>query len=168
MKNNIISPLFWKNSLWNVPIYDGGYCFVSHSCRNSFPVRWCTTLLLPLCYCLPGEGISWSLNRKWGVNSLVPLFSRLYTLRFLDFIFWGFAKDTACQENVESMNELCERIASPPVCVTNKMSANTCWETEYCFEVCSATNGAHTEIYWAYKTFCEGHYLKIYQLILYI
>jgi hypothetical protein len=47
------------------------------------------------------------------------------------------------------------------------MLANTWQKTEYHLDVCHATNGAHIEIYWAYKKLCEVQCLEIYQFFQY-
>jgi hypothetical protein len=48
------------------------------------------------------------------------------------------------------------------------MFASTCPEAEYHFDVCRATNGAHTEICWVHKELCEVHCLKMWRFIQYI
>jgi hypothetical protein len=44
------------------------------------------------------------------------------------------------------VSELCDKIVRVAEYVTNEMLANTWHETEYCFDVCRATNGVHIEI----------------------
>jgi predicted DNA-binding ribbon-helix-helix protein len=65
----------------------------------------------------------------------------------LDFFFWGFVKNIAYREKLQTVNELCDRIVSAAECVTNEVLASTCPETEYRLYVCRATNSAHIEIY---------------------
>jgi len=52
-------------------------------------------------------------------------------------------------------------------CITNKMLASTCKETEYSDDVCHSTNGAHIEFYWTWKKLCEVQCLKMYQFLHY-
>jgi hypothetical protein len=44
---------------------------------------------------------------------------------------------------------------------------STCPETEYCLDVCRATNGAHTDICWAYKELCYVQCLKMCRFLWY-
>jgi len=71
--------IIWKSygDWWHISGHNGEHCFVPFPCEKNFPVRRCTTPLLPSCSCLSGQGVSWSLNRKKGTHSLAPLFSRL-------------------------------------------------------------------------------------------
>jgi hypothetical protein len=68
---------------------------------------------------------------------------------------------------VENVNELCERIIRAAMCVTVELLANIRWETECCLDVCYAVNGAHIEIYWTCKKFCDVLHLKIYNFLHY-
>jgi hypothetical protein len=52
-------------------------CFASHSCRNNFPVRWCTTSVLQSCYFRSGQRTHWTLNGKRGLVSWHPCSSDL-------------------------------------------------------------------------------------------
>jgi len=124
--------------------YDVKHCFVLCSCGNNFPIRWCTTSLLPLCSCLCGEGVSWSVCRKRETHFLTLSFSRFGTS---GVFFWGFVKDIVYCEEVQNVNELRDRIVEAAVYVTSETLANIWQETKYCLEVCHATNGAHIEIY---------------------
>jgi len=56
---------------------------------------------------------------------------------------------------MQNMKELCDRIIRAVVYVTSEMTTNTQQETEYCLDVCHATEGANTKIYWGYKKLCE-------------
>jgi len=49
------------------------------------------------------------------------------------------------REKVQNGNELRGRIVRTAQCVTIKMLSNTWRETEYCTDMCHATNGAHIE-----------------------
>jgi len=59
--------------------------------ENSFPVRWCTTPLLPSRSCLSGQGVFWSLDEKRGTHSLD--------------CFWGFVNDNPYRENTQNVTE---------------------------------------------------------------
>jgi hypothetical protein len=66
----------------------------------------------------------------------------------LDFFFWRLVKDSVhCKKKWQNASELHHRIIRVADHVINEMLANIRQETEYCFDVCHATNGAHTEIY---------------------
>jgi hypothetical protein len=56
---------------------------------------------------------------------------------------------------VGNVNELRDRIIRAAECFTNEMSAGTWLETEYCLDMCYATNGAHKEL-------GEVQFLRIY------
>jgi hypothetical protein len=57
----------------------------------------------------------------------------------------------AYHEKVQNVNELFDTIVTTAECITNEMLASTWWGTEYCLDVCHATNSAHTETYWEHK-----------------
>jgi len=48
---------------------------------------------------------------------------------------------------VQNVNKLRYRIVRSAQCVTNEELTLTWTETEYRLDACSATNGAHSEIY---------------------
>jgi hypothetical protein len=74
-------------------------------------------------------------------------------------------KDIIYRESMQDVIELRHRIITVAECITNEMIASTWRETEYCLDVCSATNDDHTEICWAQKTLCEVQCLKMYLYI---
>jgi hypothetical protein len=59
---------------------------------------------------------------------------------------WWFTKYIAYREKLH-VNELRERIVSAAEYITNEILVSTWRETEYLLDVCSATNGAHIELY---------------------
>jgi hypothetical protein len=59
----------------------------------------------------------------------------------------GFVKRTVYRENVQNMNELCDRIVRAAECVTNEVLVSTWRQTEYRLDVCRATSDANIELY---------------------
>jgi len=51
-------------------------------------------------------------------------------------------KEIVYREEVQNVNELCDRTIRAAECVTSEMPASTCTETEYRLDVCCITNGA--------------------------
>jgi hypothetical protein len=148
--------LRWNKSLRQ----DGEHSFALCPCGNSFPVRWCTTSLLP-CSCLSGQGVSWSLDRKRGAHSLP---SRSPGLSLLDF-FWkcvtdNFYCERRCQMWMSSVTESSElQNALLMKCLSRSgENLNIVYE-------CCTTNGAHIEIYRVHKKLCEMQWLKVYQFL---
>jgi hypothetical protein len=70
-------------------------------------------------------------------------------------------------KKVQNVNELRGRIVTVAECVTNEMLAITWRETKCRVDMCRATNGAHTESYWAHTEHCEVPYLKMYSFFQY-
>jgi hypothetical protein len=83
----------------------------------------------------------------------------------LDF-FYGFLKFVVYREKLH-LNELRDRIIRTAECVTIEMLVTTRPETEYRFDVCSGTYGAHIGICYARKKLCEVHCLKMYRFVQY-
>lgn len=159
--------LFWRTYCywWKVPTYDGEDCLVSHSCRNSFSVRWCINKLLLLCSCLSKQGVSWILYRKSWPSSFGTCSTDFSPLHFL---FGKFIKDSDYSEKVQNVNQLHERIVRAAVCIRNEILTSAWWEPEYGLEMCCATNGEHIQIYiyLAHKTLAEIQCLKMYPFLL--
>jgi hypothetical protein len=61
---------------------------------------------------------------------------------------------------MQTVNKLSDRIIRA---ATNQMLANTWQETEYCLDMCCATNSPHVDIYLAHKKLYEVWCLKKYQ-----
>jgi len=79
-----------------------------------------------------------------GTHSLVPSVS---IFDFSGFFLLGVCKDSVHCEDVQNVNELCERIVRAAECVTSEMLVSTWRETEYRLDALCATNGVHVEIY---------------------
>jgi hypothetical protein len=60
-------------------------------------------------------------------------------------------KNIVYQEKIADLRTLRHRITEAVAAVTEVMLVNTWREIEYRFDVCRATNGAHTETYWVTK-----------------
>jgi hypothetical protein len=91
-KNKFVGPFFFEGPAMTgyTLLADGKHCFASCPCANSFPVRWCTTSLLPSCSCLSGQGVSRSFDKKRGISSLGYSFSRFYSS---ESFLLGFVKE---------------------------------------------------------------------------
>jgi len=103
-------------------------------------------------FMLSGQGISWSLLRERGTDSLVPSFSTFGYSWLSPFEGEGVKGHCASWKSAKCV--LFNRIGRPAGLVSSVMLINIWRETEYRL-VCHATNGAHVEIYWTYKELCE-------------
>lgn len=72
-------------------------------------------------------------------------------LTLLSSFFRGFVKVTIYREKVQNVTETHDRTVRAAECVVSTWS-----ETEYC-----ASNGAHTDIYWAHAVLCEVQSLNV-------
>jgi len=88
---------FWTLSIHNS--FNAEHCFESWPCRKSFLVTSYTTSLNLLCSCLPGQRVFWSLDRKRGIDSLAPSFTRCDSSEL--FFFLEFVKDIVYCERVQ-------------------------------------------------------------------
>jgi hypothetical protein len=85
---------------------------------------------------------------KWiGRGSFLAWPSRSPDLTPLDFFLWGYVKNIVYQEKIADLRTLRHHITEAVATVTEVMLVNTWREIEYRFDVCQATNGAHTETY---------------------
>jgi hypothetical protein len=80
------------------------------------------------------------LDKKRGPNSLV-----LQVLLPSICSLLGVCEKHCLQRKMQNVNEFHERTVTAAECVTNEVLSSAWQETEYCLEVCHATNGAQTE-----------------------
>jgi hypothetical protein len=167
------APITWPSRSPNfVFFWTGSFLILKKEEGHKFPGP-----LVLLISCLSEQGVSWSLKRKKGTNSLAPSFSwfRIFVKREfpdpwkgrgapipwpprspnftpLDIFFWGCVKGIfiakMCKMRMSHLTESSELQAA-----TNEMLAST-WRENH-LDVCCATVGFHTEIYWVDKEFNE-------------
>jgi hypothetical protein len=76
---------------------------------------------------------------------MIAKFLQRFITEFLPIVY---------QEKIADLRNLQNRITEATVKMTEVMFVNTWCEIDYRFDVRRATNGVHTETYWAPKKLC--------------
>lgn len=101
-----LSFLFWRtcSDCWHISEYDEKHCFESRPYGKIFPVRLCTTPVLPSCSFFLGEGVSLSLVAVRRTDALTPRTSDLVPQDIL-LLLGFFLEETFRRGKVQNVNE---------------------------------------------------------------